>query len=168
MISKLIEKMIEYEKGCPKRINHFLKVSYFAKIIAESENLTEMEKTVLETVTILHDVGIKISLKKYNSSAGKYQELEGPPIAAKILAERDSPKEIIDRVCFLIKNHHTYENIDGIDHQILIEADFIVNIFEEEFDKETVLKIKNNFFKTASGKKLLDTLYNSEKEKNHE
>ncbi len=39
MITELINKMIEYEAGCPQRINHFLKVWAFAKQIAENENI---------------------------------------------------------------------------------------------------------------------------------
>ena len=35
---------------------------------------------------IVDDIGIKVSEEKYNSSAGKYQELEGPHEAEKLLA----------------------------------------------------------------------------------
>jgi len=157
--TQLINKMIEHEKGFPKRVNHFLKVYSFANIIAASENLDATKKLILETATILHDVGIKISLKKYNSSAVKYQEIEGPPIAEKMLIDLNFPKDIIDRVCFLIAHHHHYDKIDGIDYQILIEADFLVNIFEDELKKELILNIKNKYFRTDSGKKILDKLY---------
>lgn len=157
--NQLIIKMIEHEKGCPRRVNHFLKVHAFANIIAAAENLDENEKMSLETAAIVHDIGIKISLEKYNSSAGKYQEIEGPPIAKEMLTDLEFPKVIIDRVCFLIANHHHYGNIDGIDYQILIEADFLVNIFEDELKKETIINIKNKYFKTESGKAILDKLY---------
>lgn len=160
--------MIEYEKGCPHRINHFLKVNSFARIIAEAENISQAQKEILEVATIVHDIGIKPSLKKYNSSAGKYQQIEGPAIAEKLLKELDFNPEIIDRVCFLVANHHNYEKVDYMDYQILIEADFLVNIFEDSLDTETALKIKENHFKTESGKRILDALYNSEKEKHHE
>lgn len=36
---KLIEKMMEYYAGDPKRVQHFLKVYEFAKLIGESEEL---------------------------------------------------------------------------------------------------------------------------------
>ncbi len=159
MISKLLSKMIEYEKGCPKRVNHLLKVYSFANLISENENVSEELKLIISVSAIVHDIGIKISLDKYNSSAGKYQQIEGPIIAEKMLQELGYKQSIIDRVCFLIANHHTYDNIDGIDYQILIEADFLVNIFEDDLNKENTSNIKTKYFKTDYGKQLIDTLY---------
>ena len=159
MISELIDKMIEYETGCPKRINHFLKVYSFAKLIAENENLSEDMIQIISVTSIVHDIGIKISLEKYNSTSGKYQEKEGPAVAQKMLAELGFKQDLIDRVSFLIANHHSYDNIDGIDYQILIEADFLVNIFEDGLSKEQVKHIDERYFKTAYGKKLLETMY---------
>lgn len=158
-ILELTKKMIEHEKVCPHRVNHFLKVNAFAKIIATDENLDEKTFFIIDAATLLHDVGIKISLEKYNSSSGKYQEIEGPAAAEKILTGLEFPKDIADRVCFLIANHHTYDNIDGIDYQIMIEADFLVNIFEDELKKESILRIRDKYFKTETGKKLLNELY---------
>jgi len=159
MISELINKMIEYEAGCPKRINHFLKVWAFARQIAKNENIDSKTKFIIESVAVIHDIGIKPSLEKYNSSAGHYQQIEGPPAAEKFLSEFGFDKEFIDRICLLIANHHTYGKIDGIDYQILIEADFLVNIFEDALDKEKTALIKEKYFKTKSGKDLLDKLY---------
>jgi hypothetical protein len=98
-------------------------------------------------------------LEKYNSSAGHYQQIEGPVVARKILSESGFGTKLIERICFLVANHHTYDNIDGIDYQILIEADFLVNIFEDELSKEKIILIKEKYFKTTSGKNLLDKLY---------
>ena len=159
MISKLIDTMIEYEAGCPKRINHFLKVYSFAKQIAENENLSEYIMQIVSVASIVHDIGIKISLEKYNSTSGKYQEKEGPAVAQKMLTGLGFKQDLIDRVSFLIANHHSYDNIDGIDYQILIEADFLVNIFEDGLSKEQAEHIKERYFKTAYGKKLLETMY---------
>ena len=159
MITELINKMIEYEKGCPKRINHFLKVYSFTKLIAENENLSEDIMQIISVASIVHDIGIKISLEKYNSSSGKYQEKEGPAVAEKMLFELGLQQELINRVSFLIANHHSYDNIDGIDYQILIEADFLVNIFEDGLSKEQARNIEEKYFKTAYGKQLLETMY---------
>lgn len=158
-ITQLINKMIEHEKGCPKRINHFLKVHSFANIIAEAEKIDEKVKFILEVTTIVHDIGIKISLEKYNSSSGHYQEIEGPPVAEKLLTDLGFEENLIERVCFLIANHHQYDKIDGTDYQILIEADFLVNIFEDDMSKESVISIRNKYFKTESGKNILDKMY---------
>jgi len=158
-LTKLIDKMIEHETGCTKRINHFLKVYSFAKLIAENENLSEDIIQIVSVASIVHDIGIKISLEKYNSTSGKYQEKEGPAVAQKMLSELDFKQGLIDRVSFLIANHHSYDNIEGIDYQILIEADFLVNIFEDGLSKEQAEHIEQRYFKTAYGKKLLETMY---------
>lgn len=158
-ILELIKTVIECEKGCPERVNHFLKVRSFAKIISNSENLDEDTSLTIDVAAILHDIGIKASLEKYNSSSGKHQEIEGPPIAEKILHDLGFQKDIIERVCFLIAHHHTYDDVDGIDYQILIEADFLVNIFEANLNKEAIFEIKDQYFKTDLGKNILDTLY---------
>lgn len=157
--TKLVNKMIEYEKGCAKRVNHFLKVHAFAKIIADTEQIDKTKQLILETASIVHDIGIKISLEKYNSSAGKYQELEGPRIAKAMLMELKYPEDVIERVCYLIANHHSYDKIDEIDYQILIEADFLVNIFEDDLNESNIINIRNKYFKTETGINLLNTLY---------
>lgn len=36
-------------------------------------------------------------------------------------------KDINERVCWLIARQHTYNNIDGIEYKILVEADILVN-----------------------------------------
>lgn len=60
---KLIEKMMEYYAGDPKRVQHFLKVYEFAKLIGESEELESEKLHILRTAAIVHDIGIKISEK---------------------------------------------------------------------------------------------------------
>lgn len=154
----IINYMVEYEKGCAKRINHFLKVHSFAKIIAENEKIDEETSFLIEVVSILHDIGIRASLEKYNSSAGKYQQIEGPALAEKILNDFGFKKDFVERICFLISHHHEYDKIDGIDYQILIESDFLVNIFEDELNRENVLNIKKHF-KTKAGLELLETMF---------
>lgn len=159
LITELFNYMIKYEKNCPKRVNHFLKVYSFANIIAENEKIDEKTKFLLKIVSILHDIGIKPSLEKYNSSAGKYQEIEGPSIARRALESFNVDESIIKRVCFLIAHHHQYNKIDAIDFQILVEADFLVNIFEDGLSEKEIQSIKSKYFKTSTGIELLNKLY---------
>lgn len=107
----------------------------------------------------MHDIGIKISLEKYDSSAGPYQEKEGPPKAKELMELHGIDKKAIDRVCYLISRHHTYSNIDGMDYQILIEADFLVNIYEGNMDKDKIISIKNNIFRTKTGIEILENMF---------
>ena len=158
-ISNIINEMITYYAKDPRRVNHFLKVYSFAKAIGELENLNNETQNILEVSAVMHDIGIKISEEKYNSSAGNYQEIEGPPVAREMLLNLEFNEKFIDRVCYLIGNHHTYSKIDGIDYQILIEADFLVNIYEDEIKVPQIESIKEKYFKTKSGIKFLIDLY---------
>ena len=67
--------------------------------------------------------------------------------------------EVIDRVCFIVGNHHSYNKIDDKDFQILVEADFLVNIYEEDMDKSSVSSIRDKYFTTAAGTELLTNMY---------
>jgi HD superfamily phosphodiesterase len=155
----VMKKMIKYFQTDVRRINHALKVFDFAQIISEDQSLDKKTNEIIIYSAILHDIGIKEAEKKYKSSIGKYQEIEGPPIAREILSKLKISKEIINRVCFIIGNHHSYTKINGIDFQIIVEADFLVNIFEDNISKEAIENINDYVFKTESGKKLIRTMY---------
>lgn len=159
LVSKVIDRMILYFDGDVRRINHAMKVHSFAKTIGELEDIGGEKLLVLEVAAVLHDIGIKESERKYNSSAGNYQEIEGPAVAMGILEEFKLDKNFVDRVCYLIGHHHTYTKIDDVDYQILIEADFIINIFEDSIAKEKVEIIKNKYFKTKAGMEFIESMY---------
>jgi len=158
-VGNLTKKLIEYFGDDVRRINHAMKVYAFAKGIAEIEGLCGDTLSVIEAAGLLHDVGIKVSERLYNSSAGHYQEQEGPEIARKIMQQVGLNGEIIERVCYIIGNHHTYSKIDGTDFQILVEADFLVNIYEDEIGTEQVRIIAEKYFKTAAGKTMIEGMY---------
>jgi len=156
---QLIQKMIAYYSGDPKRIQHFLKVHSFARLIGLSENLDERTQNILEIAAIVHDIGIKVSEEKYGSACGKYQEAEGPAVAADMLQELGCPDHIIERVCYLVGHHHTYSQIDGMDYQILVEADFLVNMYEDAMSTEAIHSVLHNIFRTQTGKWMCETMY---------
>ena len=68
-------------------------------------------------------------------------------------------KEQIERVAYLVGHHHTYKDIDGLDYQILVEADFLVNYFEDGLDKEHIKKSAEKIFKTETGKKIVKDMF---------
>ena len=158
-INKVTTAMIDYYQGQPKRIQHFLKVHAYAKLIGEQEGLDKEILDILEVAALTHDIGIKISEEKYNSSAGKYQEVEGPAVAQQMLEDLQYDKAKTDRVCYLIGHHHTYDQIDGIDYQIMIEADYLVNADESNFSGNNVRNMLEKVFKTETGKFLLQSMY---------
>lgn len=70
--------MIEYDCGDAKRIQHFMKVHSFAKLIGELEGLPVDELYTLEIAAYVHDIGIKKAEEQYGNCSGKHQEELGP------------------------------------------------------------------------------------------
>jgi len=149
-----------------RRVNHALKVLRFSEEILQGEKIVgEIAETVVLTAA-LHDIGIHEAERKYNSSSGKYQEIEGPPIANRILREMGISDPIIKRVCYIIGGHHTLSKVVDVDFQIIWEADLLVNIEEGGLvnDKNVnIVKIISENFKTATGKCIAETLYTDKK-----
>lgn len=157
--SALIQEMIKYNAGDPKRIQHFMKVYSFASLIADCEGLDDKTRFTLETAAIVHDIGIKISEEKYGSCNGKRQEEEGPDIARPLLAKLGYDPQVVDRICWLIAHHHTYDHIEEIDYQILVEADFLVNFYEDNISRQKIENVCQNIFRTSTGISLCRTMF---------
>ncbi|MDD5952201.1 MAG: HD domain-containing protein, partial [Oscillospiraceae bacterium] len=158
-IGQVIAAMTHYNYGCPELVNHALKVYGFARGIGASEGISPACMEILETAAVLHDIGIRVSEEKYHAFGGKYQQIEGPAIAREMLTDLGFSSPVIERVCYLIAHHHEYEKIDGMDYQILVEADFLVNIFEENTPEDGIRSVRETVFRTATGKQLLDDLF---------
>lgn len=152
-------EMVKYYAGDPARVHHFLKVHSFAKWIGEEEGLNADMLEVLEAAAFVHDIGIKIAEEKYGSSTGHLQEKEGPAAAREMLEKCGYAEALVDRACYLVGHHHTYTNIDGADYQILVEADFLVNLFEGKKDREEVKYAYERIFRTDAGKRLCREVY---------
>ena len=159
MLNQLHLAMLGLYKGDAKRIQHFCKVHSYAKLIGESENLDSRSLFILEAAALTHDIGIHTCEEKYGSCGGKLQEKEGPAIAAKLLSELGFDDDVSERVQFLIAHHHTYDNIDSADYQMLVEADFLVNIMEDGLSKEAALSAYNKIFRTECGKKICRNMF---------
>lgn len=158
---EIIYGMIQYNSGDPKRIQHFMKVFEFASLICEREQVDPTLRRIIEITAITHDIGIKKSEAKYQSSSGHYQQIEGPAEARLLLERLGIEESIIAPCCWLIAHHHTYDPIERLDHQIIVEADFLVNIFEEGMKSAAIDKVKT-IFKTKAGIELFELLYTEE------
>lgn len=101
--------------------------------------------------------------EKYGRCDGKLQEQEGPIIAQKMLSQLGFENYIVERICFLIGHHHTYDNIDGLDYQILVEADFLVNLYEDDAGNRAIDKAYKHIFKTETGKKIFRLMFGMKK-----
>ena len=65
----------------------------------------------------------------------------------------------IARISWLVSHHHTYTDVDGIDHRILLEADFLVNAGECGYSRAAIESAEKQFFRTAAGIRLLNSIY---------
>lgn len=158
-IQSALLRMIQHNHGDQKRIEHSLKVHGYASLLGHMEGLDRDTQSTLELTAILHDIGIRVAENKYGFSDGKKQETEGPPVARLILEQIGVGQAVTDRVCYIISKHHTFSAIDGIDFQLLVEADFLVNSVEEEVSQEDIQKFTALNFKTDSGRKLMQELF---------
>ena len=159
MLNKLHSAMIKLYRGDAKRIQHFCKVHSYAKLIAETENMDKKDLFILEAAALTHDIGIHVCEEKYGNCNGKLQEKEGPAIAEKLLQELGFAEDVSERVQYLIAHHHTYDKIDGMDSQILVEADFLVNIMEDNLSKEAASHAYHTIFKTECGKQICRDMF---------
>ena len=158
-IGDVLAGMIANNAGDARRVNHLIKVYGFAKTIGESEGLDADTQEILEIAALTHDIGIRNSEQKYGNCTGAHQQEEGPPEARALLTSLGVDERIIERVCRLIAHHHTYSDIQGVDYQILVEADFLVNAFEDEMDEDAIRTVRGKLFRTKAGTNLLDLLF---------
>jgi len=156
--NKIIDNMKQYFENDKKYIDHALKVLSYTKELLKQE---KGDSQIVFTTAILHDIGIKLCKKKYNSTGGQLQEIEGPPIARKILKELEVDSKIIDEVCDIIASHHSPGEINTLNFKIIWDADWLVNL-EDEYNiknKEKLEKVINKIFLTKTGKNLGKSVY---------
>ena len=160
-LAQLMQAMIRYDGGDVPRIQHFVKVHDFAATIGVSENLDEETQFILEAAAILHDIGIHPAEAKYGNCNGKAQEELGPDEARKLLQEVGGFTDAqTERICWLIGHHHTYSNVTSADHRILLEADFLVNSFEDHIAPNGIVTFREKVFRSPSAIDLLNKMWN--------
>ncbi len=160
---KLIDEMKKVFGRDAKRIEHALSVLDFAEKIQAAEG---GDALVVKASAILHDIGIHEAERKYGSSAGKYQEIEGPPTAADIMKRCALPADAIEHICKIVANHHSAKNIDTIEFRIVLDADNLVNLQEETevFGIDEIRGIVEKRFKTKTGYSIAGELLIKNKE----
>lgn len=163
-LTDLYDRMVSYYAGEPARIQHFVKVHSFARRIGLAEGLDSKTQLTLEAAALVHDIGIKPAEAIYGSCDGPYQEALGPAPARELLDSLDFPADVTDRVCYLVGHHHTYTGIDGMDYQILVEADFLVNLFENETRQAPRREALKRIFKTECGRTLCRVMFGLDEE----
>ncbi len=158
-ISAIMQKMIDMSNGNMHDINHFMKVYAFSRMIGLQEGLPEITQTILEAAAVIHDIACPLCREKYGNTNGKFQEQEGVLLARNFLSGMELSDEAKERIIYLVGHHHTYTVIDGMDYQILLEADFLVNADEGKMSFTAIKAARERFFKTKTGIDLLDSMY---------
>lgn len=155
-------EMMRFNGGDPKRIQHLMKVHRYAQLIGHMEKLDEHTQFVTECAALVHDIGIRPAEEKYGACNGKLQEQEGPAYARKMLKELHFDERDIERICYLVAHHHTYTDIKGVDYQILVEADFLVNFYEDDASRDAIQSVYDKIFRTQAGKTMCEISYLAE------
>jgi len=154
----LIRAMESYFGDDKKRINHAHRVTAYAEQLMGPEG---GDYQVVIGAGILHDIGIHMAEKKYGSPSGKYQEIEGPPIAREILTGLKFERRQIDEICEIIAHHHSPGKINTLNFKVLYDADWLVNLADEYDirDKKKLADIIKTVFLTESGRSLARQTY---------
>jgi HD superfamily phosphodiesterase len=148
-------EMKRYFKNDFKRIAHATRVARYAEEIGKKEggNLA-----VILPSAYLHDIGIKEAERRYQSTAAKYQEELGPPIARDILSALGAREELISEVCDIIGHHHHPRQEETSNFKVLYDADLLTNIEENHkekpLDREKMGSVVQKGFLTVSGREL--------------
>ena len=157
--AKIIEKMIAFSDGNIHDIDHFIRVWTYARTIGMLENLDVETQYILEVAAVTHDIACHLCREKYGNTNGKHQEEEGMEMVTEFLSDTGMTKEQIRRVAYLVGHHHTFHDIDGIDHQILLEADYIANASENGYSRQNVETFIQNIMQTSSGRKMAEAIF---------
>ncbi len=147
-------EMKKYFKRDFRRIGHATKVARYAERIGKREG---GNMAVILCAAYLHDIGIHEAERKYNSTAAKYQETEGPLIAIAILTNLGAKQELTDEVCDIVGHHHHPRDEETLSFKVLYDADHIVNLEERHkekpLDTDKLIRVIEKSFLTESGQK---------------
>jgi len=158
---ELIEEMKSYFGDKQGLIDHTMAVYGYANQLHKMEG---GDPLIVKAGALYHDIGIPEARRVHGSSAGKYQEIEGPPIARRILNQLIVQPESVDHICRIIANHHTAHDeptVNTIEFQIVWDADGLVNHARRklgENEEEISWKIEQ-LFRTPTGKKMAREMF---------
>ncbi len=150
-------EMKKYFRQDFKRIGHATRVARYAEQIGKEE---QGELAIILPAAYLHDIGIKESELKYKSTAAKYQEELGPPIAREILESLNANEALTEEVCDIVGHHHHPRAEETVNFKCLYDADLITNLEEAQkmkpLDPDKLKGIIGKSFLTEPGRKLAE------------
>ncbi|MBO5556586.1 MAG: HD domain-containing protein [Oscillospiraceae bacterium] len=151
--------MIACSEGNVQDIDHLIRVWTYARTIGRLEGLDAETQFLLEAAAIVHDIACPLCRKKYGNTNGKAQEREGVPLTEAFFRDTDLSPDQVGRIAYLVGHHHTLQDIDGADYQILVEADYIANACENGYPPENVQNFMDKICRTAAGERLLRAIF---------
>ena len=157
--ARMTEKMLAFYAGSIHDVDHFLKVTAYADLIASLSGVSEDIRQTVILTAIVHDIACPLCREKYGSAPGNRQEEESEALLRPFLAEFALPDALRERIIFIVCHHHTYTGVDGMDWQIMLEADFLVNAAESSMSAQAVRNFDEKVFRTEAGHRLLRELY---------
>ena len=119
--------MEDYFQADARRIAHAHAVAGHAR---ELLAYIDADPVLTLAVAYLHDIGIHEAERRHGSSAGNFQEIEGPPIARRLLEALAASAQFIEDVSRIVGLHHTQNGVDAPEFRILWDADALVNFDE--------------------------------------
>jgi len=136
-----------------KHTAHALEVLGHAERILEVE---EADPLVVKAAAILHDIGLPEAIRKHGLQAPEYQEVEGPPIARKILQKLGVDPGRTEHICRIVGCHHSAGDVRSVEFQIVWDADWLANLPAECRGRmrEELQRFIGETFRTAGGHKL--------------
>jgi predicted HD phosphohydrolase len=147
-------EMKRYFRTDFKRIGHATKVARYAERIGKAEGAN---LAVVLSAAYLHDIGIPEAERKHGSSAARFQEAEGPPVARAILEKLGAQPALIDEVCDIVGHHHHPRETETTNFKAIYDADLIVNLGESDGgppSPDRLERIIERSFLTAEGARI--------------
>jgi len=126
-LAKVRLAMEQYFATDERRIDHALQVTRYAEDLLA---YIEADPVLTLTSAYLHDIGIPEAELKHGSSAGNWQELEGPSVTRDLLAGLGAEPAFVEQVADIVGNHHTSCGVDSPEFRIIWDADALVNFAE--------------------------------------
>ena len=158
---EVLQAMITFDAGDAKRIQHFLKVYTYATLLGRQEGLHAEVQQTLELAAILQRHRRSMPLRRSTgalpaSTRKKRGQHRRASCSKKSLASPipwSSASATSSAIITPIKMSM------GADYQLLLEADFLVNAYEDALSPKAILAFREKVFRTASGTAMLNAVY---------
>jgi len=123
--------------------------------VGEREKISVEDQQILQAAAILHDVAIKYCKEHYNGDASQNNQKQVVSIlVTRFLESANYLPSYVPKIIELVNCHHDYDKPKNKLLQLLMEADLIVNCYENRPDYKKAEYIKK-IFQTDGGKELM-------------